>query len=159
MIRTKKNFVIYDSDIYGIKLLTRLRSNFSQLNEHKTRHNDTINLMCNGCANFFRRLYLPTYVANIVQRLEILNGVSKFDSILQNSSEDQLLITVLLYVSEKFASNINKEIIRLTINFLKASERFVQSFYLTNDICIYFFYLFILFIYSFVIFYILLYRA
>ena len=52
----------------------------------------------------------------------------KLDSTLQNSSEDQLL-TVLLYGSEKSALNVNKEIIRLTISYLKASERFVQSLF------------------------------
>ena len=51
-----------------------------------------------------------------------------FSSTLQNSSEDHLL-TVLLYGSEKYALNVDKEIIRLTINFLKASERFVQPLY------------------------------
>ena len=48
-------------------------------------------------------------------------------SILQNSSEDQLL-TVLLHSSHAFL-NVNKEIIRLNINLLKVSERFAQSFF------------------------------
>ena len=60
-----------------------------------------------------------------VQRAELLDGICKLDSTLQNSSEGQLL-TVFLYGSEKFALNINKKIIRLTISYLKASERFVQ---------------------------------
>ena len=60
-----------------------------------------------------------------VQRAELLNGVCKLDSIQQNSSEDRLLI-VPLYGSEKIALNVNKEIIRLTISYLKVSERFVQ---------------------------------
>ena len=49
VIRTKENFIFGVSDIYGIKLLTRLRLNFSHLNEHKFRHNfnDTINPTCN----------------------------------------------------------------------------------------------------------------
>ena len=49
IIRTKENSVFGVSDIYGIKLLTRLRLNFSHLNEHKFRHdfNNTINPMCN----------------------------------------------------------------------------------------------------------------
>ena len=56
-----------------------------------------------------------------VQRVELLDGVYKLDSTLQNSSEDQWL-RVLLYGSEKFALNVNKEIIRLTISYLKTSE-------------------------------------
>ena len=59
-----------------------------------------------------------------VQRVEFPDGVYKLDSTLQNSSEDQLL-TAVLYGSEKYALSINKEIIRLTISYIKASERFV----------------------------------
>ena len=69
--------------------------------------------------------YLLRYQLYSVPRVELLDGVHKFDSTLQNSSEDQLL-TVLLYGCEKYASNVNKEILRLTISYLKASERFVQ---------------------------------
>ena len=56
------------------------------------------------------------------------DGAYKLDSTLQNSSEDQLL-TVLLHGFEKFALNVNKEIIRLTVSYLKVSGRFVQSFF------------------------------
>ena len=63
-----------------------------------------------------------------VQRVELLNGVYKLDSTFQNSSEDQLL-TVLLYASETFALNVNKEILRLTISYINASERFVQPLF------------------------------
>ena len=58
----------------------------------------------------------------------LLDGVYKLSSILQNSSEDQLL-TVLLYGSKKYALNVNKEILRLTITYLKASERFAQPLF------------------------------
>ena len=49
IIRTQENSVFGVSHIHGIKLLTRLRLDFSHLNEHKFRHNfnDTINPMCN----------------------------------------------------------------------------------------------------------------
>ena len=49
VIRTKENFLFGVSDVYGIKLLARLKLNFSHLNEHKFRHhfNHMINPMCN----------------------------------------------------------------------------------------------------------------
>ena len=103
VIRTKENSVFAVSDIYDIKLLTHLRLNFSHLNEHKFRHNfnDTINSMCNcGAATKTTIYYLFLYQLYSVQRAELLNGAYKFDSTLQNSSEDNLL-TVLLYGSEK----------------------------------------------------------
>ena len=61
-----------------------------------------------------------------VQRVELLNGVYKLDSTLQNYPEDQLL-TVILYGPEKSSFNVNKEITRLIINFLKASDRFLTN--------------------------------
>ena len=82
--------------------------------------------MCNcGAATETTIHYLLRCRVYSIQRVELLNGVYKSDSTLQNSSEDQLL-TVLLYGSEKYALNVNKEILRLTISYLKASERFVQ---------------------------------
>ena len=46
-IRPKENSIYAIHDISGLKLLTRLRLNFSHLNEHKFRHNfkDTVNPM------------------------------------------------------------------------------------------------------------------
>ena len=88
-----------------------------------------INPMCNcGAATETTIHYLLRNRLYSVPRVQLLDGVHKFDSTLQNSSEDQLL-TVLLYGSEKYASNVNKEIIRLTISYLKASERFVQTLF------------------------------
>ena len=85
--------------------------------------------MCNcGAATETTIHYLLRCRVYSIQRVELLNGVYKLDSTLQNSSEDQLL-TVLLYGSEKYALNVNKEILRLTINYLKASESFVQPFF------------------------------
>ena len=114
--RTKENSVFGVSDIYGVKLLTRLRLNFSHLNEHKFRHNvnDTISPICScGAATETTILYLLPCRLYSVQRPELLDGVFKLDSTLQNSSENRLL-RVLLYGSENFALNVNKEIIRLT---------------------------------------------
>ena len=131
IIRTKENSVFGVSDIYGIKLLTRLRLNFSHLNEHKFGHNfnETINPMRNcGAGTETTIHYLLRCRVYSVQRAELLDGVCKLEFTLQNSSEDHLL-TVLLYGSQKYALNVNKENMRLTISFLKASERFVQPLF------------------------------
>ena len=85
--------------------------------------------MCNcGAATETTIHYLLRYQLYSVPRVELIDGVHKFDSTLQNSSENQLL-TALLYGSEKYASNVNKEILRLTISYLKASERFAQTLF------------------------------
>ena len=65
--------------------------------------------MCNcGAATEATIHYLLRYQLYSVPRVELLDGVHKFDSTLQNSSEDQLL-TVLLYGFERFALNVNKK--------------------------------------------------
>ena len=56
--------------------------------------------------------YLLRYQLYSVPRVELVDGVHKFDSTLQNPSEDQLL-TVLLYGSEKYASNIKKRNLKI----------------------------------------------
>ena len=81
--------------------------------------------MCNCIAATETTIhYLLRYQLYSVPRVELLDGVHKFDSTLQNSSEDQLL-RVLLNGSKKYGSNVNKEILRLTISYLKPSEHFV----------------------------------
>ena len=81
-----------------------------------------------------KELCITSCVADFIQREELLNNIYKLDSTLQNSSENQLL-TVHLYDSEKFALNVNKEIIRLTISNLKDS----LNPFLTKSISIFFF--------------------
>ena len=118
IIRTNENSIFGVSDIYAIKQLTRLRLNFSHLNERKFRHNfnDSKNLLC--------RPHLLRCRLHLVQRAELLDGVYKLDSALENSSEDQL-VTVLLCGSKKYTLNVNKEVTGLTISYSKASECFV----------------------------------
>ena len=59
--------------------------------------------MCNCSADIGTTIhYILLWRLYSVQRVELLNGVYKLGSTLENSSEDQLL-TVLLYGSEKFA--------------------------------------------------------
>ena len=52
LIKKKENSIFSICDPLGVKLLTRLRLNFSHLNEHKFRHgfNDTLNPLC-ACGN------------------------------------------------------------------------------------------------------------
>ena len=82
IIRTKENPISGVSDIYSIKVLNRLRLNFSHLNERKFRHNfnDTINPMCNCDAATETTIhYLSRYRLYSIQRAEVLNGAYKLD--------------------------------------------------------------------------------
>ena len=81
IINEKKRKLVYDP--FGVKLLTRLRLQFSHLNEHKFRHSfsDTINPMC-ACGteietteHFFLRCHFYG-----TQRLEIFEKLKQVDS-------------------------------------------------------------------------------
>ena len=115
--------------------------------------------MCNcGAATETTIHYLLRCRLYSVQRSELFNGVYKLDSTLQNSSEDQLL-TVLLYGSEKFALNVNKEIIRLTISYLKASERLFNLLFDQEHLYLFFSFSFFFLSIHLLFLYFLLYRA
>ena len=75
------------------------------------------------------------------------NGISNLNSGLQNSSEN-LLLAFVMYGSENLAFIVNREIIRLTTDFLKDSEHFVEPLFWQKK-TIYFCYWFIPFINSF----------
>ena len=125
-MRPKENSIYAILDISGLKLQTRLRLNFSHLNEHKYRDNfmDTINPMCScGLEPETTDHYLLRCKLYTDLRLDLLNDIYTINQSLKNFSEDQL-VNVLLFGSENFTLDANANILRRTIEFLKATERF-----------------------------------
>ena len=122
-----KTFSIYDP--FGIKLLNRLRVDFSHLNEHKYRHNfeDTLNPLCScsleteTTAHFFLRCRKYTDVC-----LTLMKELYRIDSSITSRQPNELL-RIILYDDSKFKDNVNKEILIATIQFIKNSNRFNQS--------------------------------
>ena len=57
-----------------------------------------------------------------MNRSKLLKNVYNLDQTLRNYDDDYL-IHILLYGSEKFSFNLDKEIIKLTICYLKDTER------------------------------------
>ena len=123
-----KTFSIYDP--FGIKPLNRLRVDFSHLNEHKFRHNfsDTLNPLCScsleteTTAHFFLRCRNYTDV-----RLTLMKELYKIDNSITSRQPNELL-RIILYDDCKFKDNVNKQILIATIQFIKNSNRFNQSF-------------------------------
>ena len=77
-IMSKENSIYAIHDISGLKLLTRLRLNFSVLNEHKSRRNfkDTVNPMCNcGFEPETTDQYLLRCKLYTDLRLDLLNNI------------------------------------------------------------------------------------
>ena len=132
-VRPRENSVFAVHDINGLKLLTRLRLNFSHLNEHKFRHNfnDTINPMC-WCGKepeiTLRDLLRCDFYS--IYRLELLNDICALNHLLKNISEENLL-KVLLYGAKEFSFKINSEILKFTIKFIKKTGRFSGSLFLS----------------------------
>ena len=125
-IRTIPNSVFGVADIYGIKLLTRLRVGLSHLREHKFRHNfqDTINPLCScsleieSISHFFLRSQ-----NFITPRTNLMNEFRKLDFSILNLDEKSLT-KLLLHGDSKFENKVNKKILLASINFVLSTRRF-----------------------------------
>ena len=63
---------------------------------------------------------------HVMSSSKLLKNVYNLDQTLRNYYDDQL-IHILLYGLEKFNSNLNKEISKLTFCYLKDTERLDES--------------------------------
>ena len=77
---------------------------------------------------------------HVICRSKLIKDVHNLDQILQNYDDDHLFHTVL-YSSQKFNSNLDEEIITLTVCHLKDTKRFDES--LIGNIYCFFYYYFI----------------
>ena len=130
-VKTSENSIFAIHNNNDLKLLTRLRLNFSHLNKHKFRHNflDTTNPMCScGSEPETAAHFLLRCQDQVISRSKLLKDVQNLDQTLQNYDDDHL-IHILFYVSEKFNFNLNKEITKLTVCYMKDkdTECFVES--------------------------------
>ena len=106
----------------GVKLLTRLRLDFSHLNKHKFRHgfNDTLNPLCTCGAEVetieYFLLHCQLYSTH---RSELFDKIVKINQQSLNvTAKDQVL--VLLYGSQRNNSeNSIQNIINFVIKYLK----------------------------------------
>ena len=115
-------FVVRLSQYCDVKLFTRLRLQFSHLNEQKFRHGfgDTVIPMCGFNAeiedieHFILRFYFFS-----VQRFELFNNFNKVDpSFTQLDTKEQVNILLYGYPPNK-SDGLNQDIIKFVINFLK----------------------------------------
>ena len=128
--REKENSLFSVYDPFGVKLLTRLRLQFSHLNEHKFRHgfNDTLNPMCpcgtevETTEHFLLRCHFYS-----AQRLELFKYLEKVDpTFFDLNAKDQ--VHFLLYGSStNFIKSFNHNILKNVIIYLKSTSRFDGS--------------------------------
>ena len=113
----------------GVKLLTRLRLQFSHLDEHKFRHNftDCVSPMCDCGAetettgHFFLRCQ---FFAN--ERQKRRDDVYCIDDSIKNLNEESL-VSVLLYGSDRLNDSKNKQIRLQRSYYIHATKRFERS--------------------------------
>ena len=111
-------FSIYDPLV--VKLLTRLRLQFSHVNEHKFRHGfgDTINAMLH---------------AEVKLILELFENLEKVDSSFLNLNVKDK-VSFLLYGSQLATSkSSNHEILKFVINCIKETGRFYGPLFCSNQ--------------------------
>ena len=112
----------------GLKLLTRLRVNFIHLREHKFRHNfrDTLVPLCN-CglleSETTNHFLLPCTSFSDLRKMLLLDGIIDLIGNISNL-HDTKLVNILLFGDDTFSIDTNLSILKLTISFLKDSERF-----------------------------------
>ena len=123
----RKTFNINHS--VGVKLLTRLRLDFSHLCEHEFRHGfrDILNPLCpcsieaETTAHYFLRFHF--YNAN---RSTLTNELNEIDSSFSTLNENKF-IDLILYGSDKFDNKKNRNILMCPIKFIKGSQRFDEN--------------------------------
>ena len=131
-IKLKSIFSVHH--VQGVKFCSRLRLNFSHLNKHKFRHvfKDGTNCMCNCVSVTETTLhFLLQFQHYQTLRSELFNSIYNLEPNIRKLSNDKLL-HLLSYGSKLYSFEINREIIKLTIKFLKLSKRFERTSSLTS---------------------------
>ena len=111
--------------------LTRLRLDFSKLNEHRLRHNfqDCLNPLCSRSLETEDTKHYLLHCHHFSQhRIDLISSVKYifegFDSLSDNAKKD-----LLLYRDPRFDINKNKFILQTTLFYTKSIERFSGSLF------------------------------
>ena len=132
IIRPPAKSVFGIHDPIGLSYLTQIRVGLSKLKFHKFRHGfrDTIDPMCqtnDGIEDTEHFLLLwPSFD---IQRRDLLAGVSELlrPYVRINSLPNNALIQILLYGDKDFSIDVNKNVLKLTLNFIDKTGRFNLS--------------------------------
>ena len=126
LVRPTKKFIFGAHNIEGLRLLTRLRVQFSDLREHRFRHK----LHCSNPTCFCQTgvednehflLHCPRYTYYRKDLLDLVSNIVDRDLDSLTSID---LCNLLLYGNYEFPFDINHSIIETTITFLKSTKRF-----------------------------------
>ena len=124
-IRPNKKPIYGINDIIGIRLLSKLRLEFSGLNEHKFRHNfDCLDPIClcrqgNEDTEHFL-LHCPIFEE---ARRDLLGSLSDIPGLDITRLDAQSLCILILYGKANLTLIANRMIIEATITYIKATKR------------------------------------
>ena len=129
IIRPLGNLTYKIWDISGVKLLTKLRVQFSALNEHRFKH--AFNCPSPVCLcgkdnenNKHFLLHCPLYDKLRRDLFDQLSDVPGLDIASVNNMDDDTLCHRLLFGDPSFGTLENRVLLDATISFLKNSGRF-----------------------------------
>ena len=131
LIKPLENSIYNIHDPLGIKLLTRLRLEFSQLRDHKFRHNfqDTLNPMCTCSLEPENTSHFLLHCHNHDNpRITLMSDLSTIDPSICFLNETYL-VHLLLFGDKKYDLATNQKILKATIVFLKESSRFDEGLF------------------------------
>ena len=128
LVRPTKKSTFGAHDIEGVRLLTRLRVQFSDLHEHRFSHRfHCSNPMClcqTGIEdNEHFLLHCPRYTNYRKDLLDRLSNIVERDLDRLTSID---LCNLLLYCNSELPLDMNHSIIESTITFIKSTKRFEQ---------------------------------
>ena len=130
-IRPLENIICSIYNPLGLKLLHRLRLDFSHLREDKFSHlfTDTVNPLCScsveieSTEHYFLRCHdYFIFRKTFINELNSINSKSK-------ALEPAQFVRTILYGNKSFDNDCNFKILRATINFIKKTQRFEQALY------------------------------
>ena len=125
-IRPVENSMYNIHDITGVRQLTKLRLQFSALNEHKFRHNfDCLSPVCIcGIENEDNEHFLLHCPLYDIMRCDLLGQLSEIPGLEISHYDSKSLCALLLYGSPLLNIIANRIIMEATISFIKETKRF-----------------------------------
>ena len=126
LIRPQKRSLLGFHNIEGVLLLTRLRVEFSNLREHRFRHNFQCSSPVCFCQtgienNEYFLLHCPRHSSH---RRDLLDRISNVVDVNPTNLSSTDLCNLLLCGNSCFSVDTNHHIIKSTISFIKSTSRF-----------------------------------
>ena len=125
IIRPSRNPIFNVDDITGIKRLTKLRVKFSDLNEHKFRHNfDCLSPICDcGKANEDNEHFLLHCPLYDIIRQDLFGQLENILDFNVSDMNSKSLCNLLLFGKPDLDVSVNKLIIEETLRFIENTKR------------------------------------